>query len=529
MQITSSGYAGVQAAPYQQINHGVMISFMRTVASGIKFFTIGQSRIQGRDIIKGGGSTVSFFDKYQLTDYTARTKSWSVSRRLGQFPYGTIMAQADVELDNNDNMFLPNYDNVIGSGTGQPYRPIKISAGIGLDSFKQFTGFTTQPDSSLSERTTTLHAYDVFDFMNHYDITASGVHIDKYFHEIVEEELEAAGFAASQFVLDKSLQQKIGFLPTNGLKLGDLIKRGCEAEQGLAFVDENGIIRFWNRQHMTTVSGTNLPHQLSYNNVRDIRWQNTPAINHVIVRAKPRALMAKQLIWQLETPIEVLPGTEKSYFCDFVDDNGVMPVTSVDIPAYAGVSSSFTTNLASDASGDTASDSIRLSYAYLFGNQYLVKFINSNTSSVYITSLNLYGTPVKVTNIIEETYLDAPSIDQQGRNPTNGGEPLVIENDLIQDRSTAYSLAYTLVKEYKDPRKRLVCPVFANPAAQIGDPVTVYINETNQTVQTHIVGMETKMSDNANLEQEWELEERSIKQYFTIGLSRIQGSHSIAP
>lgn len=529
MQITSSGYAGAQAAPFKTVDFGVLIGFMRTTVSGIKHFTIGQSRIGGPDIIKGGGSTVTFFDKYQLTDYSAYVKSWSVDRRLGQYPFGMILAQADVQLNNTSNLFTPNFDNFVGSGTGQPNRPIKISANLGNDSFKQFTGFTGQPESSLSTRLTSLHAYDVLDYLNSTTSTASGVYVDKYFHEIMATELALQGFTSSQYVLDRSLQQKIGYYAPNGKKVGQIFKEGAEGEQGLVFVDENGIIKFWNRQHMTTISGTGLPHQFTYSNVRDIEWQNTPIINDVIVRAKPRSVQAKQPIWQLQGAFEILPGETKEYFADFVDDYGPMPVTSVDIPTSLGTTSNFTANDSSDGSGTDKASSITITDAYLFGNTYRLRIRNSFTSSVFITGLNIYGTPAKVTTVIEERYTDAPSVDQQGRNPANNGEPLVIENDIIQDKSTARSLAYTLVKEYKDPRKRLKLPIFYNPALQIGDPATVTIRETGQVLTTYVVASTMKAAGLGDVDQEVMVEERNIRQYFTIGQSKIAGTHVIAP
>jgi hypothetical protein len=131
--------------------------------------------------------------------------------------------------------------------------------------------------------------------------------------------------------------------------------------------------------------------------------------------------------------------------------------------------------------------------------------------------------------VIEERYYDQTSIDTYGRNPGNNSEPMLIENDLIQDFSTAHSLAYTLVKEHKDPHRRYEAPIFANPAHQIDDFISVTNADTGETKNMYLTGYKISRGRNGELRQSVELEERTIKQYFQIGVSAIGGSHEIAP
>lgn len=531
MQTVSSGWAGNIAKPHRNLNHGVLISWLRTVPSGVRFFTINQSTIGGADIIKGGGSFVTFFDKFRFDEYTNDVMSWSVNRKLGQFPYGTIMAQADVELDNTSKKFLPNFDPTIGSGI-LPNRPIKISVGFEGELLKQFVGFTGMPINSLGQRVVQLHAFDAFDYINGYKSTISGAYTNAPFHNIVASGMAEMGFSTTQYELDKSLQQNIGYLAPNGRKWGDIFKEGMEAEQGLMFADENGIIKFWNRQHFTTLSGTR-QFALNYSKLGDLQWQNTPVINDVIVRAKPRAVQPKQKIWELQTPLELAPGQDTEFFIDFTDEFGALPTTSVDIPAYitSATTSYYTTNQARDGSMDPRNSNISVISAYSFGNTYKLVFRNSYSSSIFITQLVIYATPAKVVSVIEEREEDAASITAYGRNPSNNGEPIIIENDLIQDKSTANSLAYTLVKEYKDPRKRYVAPwaVGNNPALQIGDFGNLTIGDTLETKSVWITGITHKMARNGDYLQELEVEERNIRKYFTINQSKINGVDTIAP
>ncbi len=533
MQTVSSGWGDKISNGRRRIGYGVLVAWLRTTASGVKYFTIGQSKIGGPDIIKSGGAFVSFFDKYQYDDVSPFVTSISVQKNIGQYPYGVIMAQADIELDNTTKKFLPNYDTTIGSGI-LPNRPIKISLGIEDEFMKLFTGYTSQPNITLNNRMVQMHAFDVFNFINGFRSTISGAFVNAPFHNIVSSGLAEMGFSATQSVIDKSLQQNIGYLAPYDQTWGDIFKKGTEAEQAMMFADENGLIRFWNRQHFTTSSGV-VRFQLSYSKLTDITWQNTPIINDVIVRAKPRAVQALQKIWEATSPIELPAGVDTDYFIDFRDDFGDLPVTSVSTPVYitsaSGAQSYYATNDTSDGSGNSQSGSVYLKTCYSFGKTLKLTFNNSFTSKLYLTQLAIYATPAKVTQVIEERVQDQTSIDTFGRNPANNGEPLTIDNDLIQDDSTAHSLAYTLVKEYKDPGKRYLCPVAvgSDPALQIGDAGLVIIADTNQTKTVYLTGKTDVLLRNGEYNQTLEVEERTIKKYFTIGQSKIGGTDTIAP
>ena len=210
MQTVSSGWGDKISIGARHIGYGVLVAWMRTTATGVRFFTINQSRIGGPDIIKSSGNFVSFFDRYRYDDVTPFVTSISVQKNIGVYPYGIIMAQADVELDNTTKKYLPNYDTTIGSGTGLPNRPIKLSVGIEDEYMKLFTGFTSQPKATLNNRVVQMHAFDAFNFINGARATTSGAFVNAPFHNVVASGMAEMGFSSSQYVIDKSLQQNIG-------------------------------------------------------------------------------------------------------------------------------------------------------------------------------------------------------------------------------------------------------------------------------------------------------------------------------
>lgn len=530
-QLTSSGWAGAVAVPFRQLNYSVSISFSQATASGVNYFTIGTSTIGGNDIIKSGGSTVAFFDQYAYKDYSPYVMSLDVKRSIGQYPYGAFMAQADIELDNSSLLFLPGHDATIGSGI-LPNRPIKVGIGLFGEYMNQFVGFAGQPDTTIASKVATFHAFDAFNQINGYMSTASGAKINQYAQNIIASLLGEMGFGVGQYVLDQSLQSPIGYAATNGLLAGDIIQSLSEAEQALAFVDENGIFRWWNRQHFTTTSGT-YAFNFTYAHASDIQYENTPIINDVTVTANPRVVQPKQPFWTLGSYITLLPNSSFLYIAQFTDADGALPVPSIDTPmaGFSSQTSFFTANAATDGSGTDLTSSVYISGAYSYGNQYWITFNNTSSNSLYIPVLALWGTPAPVNNHINQQYQDQLSIITYGRNPSNNGISLPIANDLIQDSSSANSLARTLVYEFKDSHKRFIVPIGrnSNPALQIGDYGKLTIEDTGEVKTVWIVGKEEQIDRQGKYNQTLELEERSFQSYFTIGTSLIGGTDTIAP
>lgn len=525
MQTVSTDWAALVAAPKVRLSDGVFISWLRDTGSA-DFFTIGTSTIEGGDFIKSGGSAAAFFDKYQFDDYTSYVAAWTVERKLGSLPFGLIMAQANLELDNSSKLFTPGYDPTIGDYV-LPNRPIKLSVGYDGESFQQFVGFTTRPVNTRSTQTTALHAYDVMEYVNNYK-SELPVQAGVRFDELLEAGLLEMGFDPSQYELDQSLQQPIGYLAPYNKKWGDIIRWGCEAEQGIVFADENGIIRFWNRQHFLT--NTSTVHSLTFSNMEDFETDTTPIINDVIVRGKPRAVGVNQRIFELQVAETIPAGGSKVVVVDFTDDFGELPVTAMDTPTVGGNTSRYRANALLDDSGTDVSANVTVTDSDLVGTTAFITFANSGTSPAYLTQLVIYGTPAKVTAPVEERYRDEASIEAYGLNPDNNGEPLVIENDLIQDWSTALSLATTMVEENKTPNRRYSPPLLgANPALQIGDFIQVTDGDTGEVKTMYLMGYRIWRRPGGELGQILNLEERTIKSYFTIGSSAIAGTDEIAP
>lgn len=529
MQTVSSQFTTAAAASYNEPNTGVLVSWAKNFNSSVQFFQIGVSPIGGDHPIKGNYADITLFDKYDYDVETQQVNNLTVERTVSTIPIGTMSAQLDLELDNTTKRYLPSYDPDIGDHVQKSGRPVKVNAGFGLETIPQFTGFTGRPKISLGKRKWNVHAFDAMEFLNNFE-SSLGMQVNISTKNMIALLLAEAGFSSSNYVLEDSVQSNIAFINPYGQKSGAVIQKLVEAEGGLFFFDEQGYGRFWNRLHFdlnSTPVGT-----LNYSNLIDLQFKDTPIINHVRVISKPRAVTANQLIYRLAQSIEIQPGEVFRFTFGFRDDDGDLPVTTIDTPVYVDsqVTSFYRTNVASDGSGDPASNYITRTDFDTWGTGGVIEFTNSSTGQVmYITDLQIYGTPAKVVTTITEEYKDQDSIDDYGLNPDNSGVVMEVTNDYIQDRATAFVYAFNIVTNFSQPGRQLTSVPFANPAWQFGDVFNVTIEDTAETMKMVMLGNKLNMDRTTPLSQSMTLEERIFRSYFQIGVSQIGGPDAIHP
>lgn len=558
MQTVSSSFTANTMAATQYVDYGVLISWLETINSSYEFFTIGTSIIGGPDVIKGTGNEATFLDRYQYTDYTDYALSINISKDIGQYPYGTIMAQCEVKLDNTSLLFMPDYDATIGKYI-LPNRPIKLSTGFSNEMIQMFAGYTGAPINTIKTRETVLTGFDGMAYLNMFVSQGqgplaqqnNGVYINVLASDIIQDLVTEAGFATNQFVIEQSLQQPIGYFSpikfeggtnTSGNmgSVGYIISAFCEAEMGIAFFDENGVFNFWNRQHIpdnTAVQWTfDYTETAGGNNTGLIGFsmENSTILNNVQVQSSPRAVAEKQQVWQLSSAVLVPANSTYVVASDFTDSSGNMPVTELDTAVlYDGTNgntSNFSVNLNADGSSlEDVGSYITVQSSVLLGSTANITFKNTYSLPIYITQISLYGTPAKVTHVINEIYTDPTSIALYGINPSNNGQPLVIQNDLVQDPETAYSIGYQLVTDYSTPLQQVSSEVMAVPQLQFGDFVQVVINDTNQTLDYTVQGITFSQTKSDPFKQTLSLAVKQMVTYFTIGVSVIGGTDQIAP
>ena len=533
MQAVSSQFSDAFAAMVTSPQPMCMVSWKKTINDDVDFFTLDSSHLDGGDILQGTGDVITLFDKYDYQDETQYVQNFSVSRKISNRPWGVIMAQATITLNNTTKRFYPGFDPDIGDYTALPGRPVKLGIGVGGEFMKVFTGYTDRPDHQLVKRLSVINAFDAMTYLSTVKSTLPAF-VDTSMSDIVEQLLIEQGFGADQYNLEPSLQLPIGYLmPTTYSAVTDIFNDLCTAEGYLLFVDENGIIQGWNRLHLL---GDRSPvAAFTYSTLEDISWSSSSVINSADVVAKPFKPAAFNKLWELAQASDttlVPPGASIDIIANFQDDNGAFPAISVDEPVYvdsnAG-SSTYSTNLASDGSADAMNSYITLSSVYNFGNSYRMTFTNSHTSSpIYITNIQLFGQPAKVTAIQSQVQQDTDSIEKYGINPDNNGVTYELDNNLIQDTAAANTMAWLLVNLYSTPHDMLNLSNFIVPQIQLGDPVQTTIEDTGEVIYGAVMGIDITFGVSFALSQKLYVQEMSQHTYFRLDISHLDGSDGLA-
>ena len=490
----------------------MLASFPRSYIPSITFFTIGVSLIGGSDIIKGSGDVVAEWDKYQYDDYSYRVKSIEVTRTEEQVN-STTLAIADVVLENHDNYFTPNRGSAIEDFV-LPYRPIKLYGGFGDEAIPQFVGLTEKmPTIDERNKTASFHCIDFMYSLFNRPLDEAVMYQDMRTDEILAALLVAFGISPTQYSFDVGFNIiKFAFFD-KGSKFGDVVKELMEAEMGRFYMDEDGVIRFKNRQNFSSSPVW----FFNEGNINDIQTSKQDDIVNVVeIIANVREVQALQKFWELQSAVVIPANSQLTIWADFED-----PVTEADDPEYitSATTSLFATNTAEDGSGDAASN-VTLDSSYLFSKSFQMVFDNPNAYDVYITALEIFARPAKV---VKEIYVREEDTDSVAKYDER---VLRIENDYFNNESDATSKAKILLGDQATYANEYVMNVKGNPAIQIGDAVNTSVFGS---ADTYVVNKIVNRWDAGKFSQQLTVRKKDFVSYFTVGISTIGGSDVIAP
>lgn len=496
----------------RKLKINALMSFPRVYQSSVQFFTIGVSTIGGNHIIKGDGSVVSEWDKYQYDDYTSRIKSIEITRTEEEVN-STSLAQADIVMNNYDNYFTPNRGSVIQDFI-LPYRPAKLYGGFSGEALPQFVGLTEKmPTIDEKSRTASFHLIDFMYSLFNRPLDQAVLYQGKRTDEILAGLMLIAGISPAQYRFDMGYNIINYAFFDKGTKFGDAVKELMEAEMGRFYMDELGVVQFKNRQNF----GSSPVWFFNETNIIDIQTsKQDDIINVVEIKANVREVQANQKVWELQQVTKVPANSAVDLWADFED-----PVTQVDVPAYitSATTSLYTTNKIEDGSGDPVSSNFSLS-ATLFSKSYKMTFTNTNAFDVYITTLEIFAKPAKVVKEIYVRQTDTVSIAKYDE------RPVTIENDYFNNETDAISKATILLSDNSTYMNTFVLTVKGNPALQIGDPVNVSVwgSAANYVIKKIVNRWEA-----GKFTQILTVKKKVFVKYFTVGISTIGGTDVIAP
>lgn len=521
MQAVTDAFRTKSLAPVRKLDWRLAISFTKEFDSNIDFFTIGVSAIGSDDIIAGENNVLQEWDQYIYIDYSNRVIQIEVNQEEQQPVGGMVMGTADIVLDNSDDLFTPGADPVIGDYI-LPYRPIRISLGFDGLNIPVFIGLTEKlPDIDEKNKTATFHCMDFLSKIYNKPLSQALVYTDVRTDELIDELLQAhAGLTSSQYELDTGMNNIPVAFFEKGTKLGEILSELCEAEAGRLFMDEEGMIRFWNRQHQASAPYNQSQFTFTPNNILELKVPKQDyIINRVNVNSDVREVLGVQSVMkaQISTDskewLQVPAGDTLARFFELQD-----PVTSV--LAGSELNHTITANSSADGSGTDLTTSISISSFSLFTKSIKVTFSNSGGTDAYITAFEVFGTPAKVTKNIRIEVEDSTSIAKYEE------RPLEISNNFIQTTTFANSLGQIVLNDRAELGDLREVKIMGLPQLQVGDLVTVYDRNSGNDYYVYKI---SSVFSNEGFTQWLSVIRREIVSYFTIGISEIGGEDVIAP
>jgi hypothetical protein len=471
-------FNSVCTATVRPLKARVLVSWNRAVHV-TAYAVIGTSIVGGVDIIQGAGEAgINEADAFLYNDETERVLRVEYERHLVEPLGGAAIAMADVVLDNTDLRFTPNYNATIGTAL-KPNRPLKIFIGFQVlgqeKTIPIIEGLTLQPKEDKTKRTVSISAYDFMKFLNEKP-QETAIYTNQRSDQIIQDVLSRAGVGSVNYALDQGLNT-VGFAWfEKGDTAGERIRKIVEAEEGVFYQDEAGILRFETRDKYSQAPYNTHCWTIEPDDI--LEWEqllNSEIINRVIVQGAPRSVKGEAEVWRDGKEEEVEASQTLTIWADFEDPVSSLttPVANTDYKAYTGAGGT--------GSDITADVSINLTS---FTKTAMLEITNNNAAKAYIYLLKLRGTPATVDYEIKEVYEDGDSVEEFNEHQKE------IKNEFIDNEIFARSMAQNIVLRHKDPVGILRIKVRGVPQLQLRDQVRIKDNDLGTYSNYRIIGIQ---------------------------------------
>lgn len=499
------------------LSWGARISFTKAFDDDVTFFTLDQSLLDGPDLLApSDDNPIQAWDYYDYVDYTERLIHLSVTRSL-EFPYSVVSAIADFGLNNYDQYFTPN-----GSSPIAPYvlpkRPVRLFQGFGSTVLPQFVGLTEgMPEIARTEGTASFTAMDFLTWIYGMPIRETILMVNVTTDEVLANIFDQFGLAPTQYDLAKG-RNKIPFLffEEEQQTAGDVIRALMQAEMGMLWLDEQGIIRFRPRLEQPIDPVYYFDHD-SINHLETS--EDDEIINHVIIRAEVRKLQSPQVSYSITGATDdsfVIPASSSKPVNVELED----PTINIVEPTL-GEGSSLSWFRAYN-NGVEVTSGVSLTGVAELTNSYTLFVQNTNGFPVTISDIVLWGEPARIVGGEATTYdaWDDASVEKYEE------KVVTIDNNFIQSVDQAESLAYTMLDEYAEYNDIITIEVKGNPALQLSDIIDVDYDEFSG--EYRIIGITNKTQD-AKFTQILRCKKYTPRHWFTLDQSVLDGTDVLAP
>jgi hypothetical protein len=346
-----------------------------------------------------------------------------------------IASTLDIDLDNSEERFTPDNTSSPLYGYIKPKTPIKVSITIGVTT-RLFTGYIKGIHPNTKTRICSFECYDNQILVS--DVKADGVvYQDNRSDQLLAVLAQMVGLTSSQYSFDVGVQT-INYGYFEDSSIWEVMGQIAAAERGRIFFDRDGILKFWNREHLHNKTTSVTLTQNDWIIDLDYSVNDNDVKNDVIVQAKPRGSDGVQVVWSVgnisyldpytDTLVMVPAGGSQQATLEMENPCSlfIQPIANTDYIA----------NSAQDGSGDDLTSDISITEFVDYGTSVFLNIVNTGARDAYLTTFQVRGNPIIVLKYIQVEVKDDNSISLYG------SQSETIQNDFIQDESSASDIAY---------------------------------------------------------------------------------------
>lgn len=482
MQIVSERFNKAFAGSIVALDWRAKMSFTRKKNESTNWFILGKSKLNETDMLATPeGNPAQVWDAFQYDDISDRLLEMSVERSV-KFPYNVQSGIADIKLNNYDDYFS-FFETTKKSPIAEyilPKRPLRLYLGAkNVGTVPVFVGNTEKIPTYNNDKTITWSALDFLSDIAETKINRTVMLRDISTDALLKEIFKQYGMDENQYRISRG-QNIIPFVYfKNDDNVSTILKNLVQAENGLLWLDEQGIIRFENRSgnlDKTPVMTFNA------SNIIDIETEKAnDVVNYVSIKSDVREVQPLQPIFSAEGKNEWVIQPRASLSIWLTLDDPAWSVRPISVGQKTGESwIDFKKGEKIDNSG------IQLK-GELFADAYKLTVNNQGTSPSKISKIELWGESAKIVDTIKYEAFDRESMERYGKKAIE-----ITDNPYFGNYRNCDLFATDILKKYASFSPTISMKVKGNPALQLGDVISVNYKDKGDYL---ITGIKMSLSD----------------------------------
>lgn len=425
------------------------------------------------------------WDGNNWTEETSYLKNVSGLDEMSGGLFSMGSSEIDASFYNGDNHFTVGHPNCgIEENQMIPKREIKVEIGFNYENINKFYGYIESYTPNQKSEEFSIHAFD-----KSYQLKSTFSGYIFFQNKTPTELLEWLADKGNIPPLDRDFEEttnNIGFAYFEDRSIWFLMNKIAEAEGGRIFFDADGILRFWNRNHISFSSNPiftfkyddyilDQPYEISDKDIKNV----------ITIKSEFREVFEVQEVWNVNDVFEDEFKRVNAHNGD--DSNDLIfdiqldnPVIDFERPLVAG--DDYVANTEPDGSGIDVTADIEIVElrTYIKGIAFRIRY-NSTSGIAYFTKLKIDGQPAKVSQRINVELEEESSIARYGEKRKS------IENEYIDNFDYAVSLGQTQLNIFANTLSNFSTQTLGIPWLEPGDIIATQLIPDSDEVRSFLI------------------------------------------